>query len=131
MKAREILAAVFGSIFRVAVAIVIIYAVYKGALLAYDYGYRVFMEPAMAENGEGRDVDVQITMGKGAREIGKILEEKGLIRDADLFYVQNLLSEYNGKLKAGNYTFNTAMTAKEMMKIMAKEPEEEASAGSE
>lgn len=132
MKAREIITALFGTIFKIAVAVLVIFYVYKGAMLAHDYGYRVFAEPAMAEEGKGRDITVEIVAGKSAQEIGELLESKGLIRDANLFYVQNLLSEYKDKLQAGVYTLNTSMTAKEMMEIMGVEPEtEESSAESE
>lgn len=34
------------------------------------------------------------------------------------------MSAYHGKLKAGTYTLNTSMTAKDMMAVMAAEAEE-------
>ena len=129
MKTKQVVLAVLGTIFKVVVAVVIVYFVYQGATLAYDYGYRVFTEPAMAEEGMGVDVTVEITMGKSDRQIGQILESKGLVRDGDLFYIQTLLSEYSGKLLPGTYVLNTSMTAKEMMEIMSTEPKEEIVAG--
>ena len=64
--------------------------------------------------------------------IGEILESKGLIRDAKLFYVQNLLSHYKDKLRAGVYILNTSMTMEEMMQIMsAAEPDEAADTAGE
>ena len=132
MKAREIITALLGTILKIAVAVVVIFYVYKGALLAHDYGYRVFAEPAVAEEGKGKDVTVEVTAGANAREVGELLLSKGLIRDANLFYIQNLLSEYKDKLQPGVYTLNTAMTVKEMMEIMGTVPEaEESTARSE
>ena len=132
MKAREIITALLGTILKIAVAVVVIFYVYKGALLAHDYGYRVFAEPAVAEEGKGKDVTVEVTAGANAREVGELLLSKGLIRDANLFYIQNLLSEYKDKLQPGVYTLNTSMTVKEMMEIMGTVPEaEESTAGSE
>ena len=125
MKTKQLVFAVLGTICKVVAAIVIVYLVYEGAMLAYDYGYRVFTEPAMAKEGQGIEIAVDITMGKTDRQIGHILEDKGLVRDGDLFYVQALLSEYSGKLLPGSYVLSTEMTAKEMMEIMATEPEEE------
>jgi UPF0755 protein len=55
------------------------------------------------------------------REIGKMLENRGLIDDGNLFFVQLKLSAYSGDLKSGMYTLNTSMTAKEMMAVMAAE----------
>ena len=132
MKAREIIPALLGTILKIAVAVVVIFYVYKGALLAHDYGYRVFAEPAVAEKGPGKDITVEVAVGLTTREVGELLLSKGLIRDADLFYIQNLLSEYKDQLQPGVYTLNTSMTVKEMMKIMGtvREPEE-STAGSE
>lgn len=124
MKTKQVILAVLGTIFKVAATIVLVYFVYSTSIMAYDYGYRVFTEPAMAKEGEGVDITVDITMGKSDRQIGQILEAKGLVRDGDLFYIQALLSEYSGQLLPGSYVLNTSMTAKEMMEIMATEPEE-------
>lgn len=129
MNTKQMIVAVLGMIFRVAVAVLAIVVVYKGAVTAYDYGYRVFQEPPVAEK-PGTDISVEITVGKSALQIGEILENKGLIRDAKLFYVQNLLSHYKDKLRAGTYTLNTSMTMEEMMEVMsAQEPEETEAAG--
>ena len=51
-------------------------------------------------------------------EIGQILEEKGLIRDAKIFYIQETLSEYHGYLAPGIYELNTSMTIEEMINTM-------------
>ena len=125
MKTKQLIFAVLGTIFKVAAAIVIVYFVYQASMLAYDYGYRVFTEPAIAEEGNGIEITVDITMGKSEKQIGQMLEDKGLVRDGNLFYVQVLLSEYNGKLLPGSYVLSTEMTAKEMMEIMSTEPETE------
>lgn len=124
MDTKQIIGAVVGTILKVALAVVVIVFVYKGALSAYDFGYRIFAEPAMTQ-GEGRDVTVEITMGKSPLQIGEILVSKGLIRDARLFYVQNLLSTYKDKLRPGTYVFNTSMESGEMMQLMAAVPETE------
>ena len=54
-----------------------------------------------------------------ARDIGALLEKKGLVRSADLFAVQLKLSSYSKKIKAGVYTLSTSMTAKDMMQVMS------------
>lgn len=124
MNTRQIVMAVLGTVLKVVIAVLVIMFVYKGAVVAYDYGYRVFKEEPVAES-PGVDVTVEITVGKSALQIGEILEAKGLIRDAKLFYVQNLLSNYKDKLQAGVYTLNTAMTMEEMMAVMSPASEEE------
>ena len=89
----------------------------------YEFGYRVFTEaPVDAE--PGRDVMVQISSHMSDMDIAKELKEKGLVEDAKLFYVQLKVSAYSGKLHDGVYTLNTSMTARDMMVVMAAEPEQ-------
>lgn len=129
MNTKQIIMAVLGTILKVAVTIIVVVFVYRAALVAYDYGYRIFQETPVSA-APGRDIQVDITVGKSALQIGEILEQKGLIRDARLFYIQNLLSKYKDKLQAGSYTLNTSMTMEEMMAVIsagapeAAQPEE-------
>jgi len=107
---------------RLFIVLVLISFIYKLGFSAYDFGYRVFAEEPVT--GEpGRDIDVTIPMGSSAMEIGEILENSGLIRDKRLFFLQERLSEYHGKLSPGEYTLNTSQTAQDMMEIMAEEEE--------
>ena len=78
----------------------------------------------MAE-GDGVDVVVNIPMGSSVADTGKILKENDLIRDDRLFYLQELLSDYHGKLEPGTYTLNTAMTAEQMLAEMSPGESEE------
>jgi len=50
-----------------------------------------------------------------------MIEEKGLTRDATLFALQYLLSEYKEDIKPGTYEVSTAMTAEEIMAAMVPE----------
>ena len=79
------------------------------------------------ESAPGTDKTVTVTADMSAKDVGRQLEEKGLIRDANLFVVQLGLSSYSGAIKAGTYTLNTSMTAEEMMQIMAAEEDTESS----
>ena len=103
-------------------AVVVVY-VYRTALTAYDFGYRIFAEEPMAY-GDGYDVEVSIPMGKNSIEVGKILEQHGLIRDEKLFFFQELLSAYHGKVQPGTYILNTSMDATEMLAVMSADFEE-------
>ena len=128
MKTRDIIFSVVGTILKAVFAVLVVMFLYKGTIMAYDYGYRIFKEDTMTQ-APGLDIEVQITMGKSVKEIGEILVNKGLIRDANLFYLQNIVSEYKDKLIPGVYTLNTAMTMQEMMKIMSTETEDNGDAG--
>ena len=125
MRTGNLVTAVFGAIIKIVVAIVIIFVIYRGAVTCYDYGYRIFTEPAMS-SGEGRTVSVTLTADMSAMKIGEMMESKGLSRDAKLFALQYLCSEYKEDVKPGTYEVNTAMTAEEIMAAMVPAaPEEE------
>ena len=56
------------------------------------------------------------------KELGEMLQHKGLIRDSKIFILQEMLSEYRGKEAPGIYDLSTAMTAEEMLAVMCMEP---------
>ena len=124
MNSKEVVVSVFSTVFKVVLAIIIVMLVYKWSLTAYEYGQRVFNEPPMTA-GDGRTVTIVVEEGDGAKEIGATLENYGLIRDAELFVIQEMLSAYKDKMKPGAYELNTSMTSDEMMAIMSNGAEEE------
>lgn len=123
MNTKKIVFTIFKTCITFAIVMVICFAVYKLCVKAYDFGFRIFAEEAMSP-APGYTVSVAIVEGKSVMEIGEILEEKGLIRSAYLFYLQEMVSSYHGELKPGVYEFSTAMTANEMMALMAAEADE-------
>ena len=122
MKIGSMVAAVLGAILRVVVAIAAVYVIYRGALLCYDYGYRIFTEPAVS-SGEGRTVTVAITEEMSPADIGRLFESKGLVRDGRLFMLQYYLSEFREDVGPGIFELSTSMTAEEMMEAMAEATE--------
>lgn len=122
MNGKQWAGTILGTIIKIAVAIVVVYYVYKAASIAYDYGYRIFAEGPVSE-APGFDVSITITSDKDVKDIGELMESRGLIKDANLFFLQELLSEYHGKIQPGVYTLNTSMTVEEMLEIMAAEEE--------
>lgn len=122
MNLKYIVGAMAQVIIKVALFAYIIMYIFRAATAAYDYGYRVFTEPPLSF-GEGRIISVYIKDGESALDVGKMLEEKGLIRDGRLFMIQELLSENHGKIQPGVYDLNTSMTPQEMLEVIAQEPE--------
>ena len=118
MKSDGLILAVFGTIFRVICTVAVIYVIYHGAVVCYDYGYRIFTEPAVS-SGTGRKVTVEIPMGMSAQEMGELFADKGLVEDSKLFIMQYYASEYRKDIRPGTFELSTAMTAEEMMKVMA------------
>lgn len=128
MESKQIIRAVFATVFKVVIAAIVIMYVYQFSVTAYDYGFRIFgEEPVSLPPGE--DITVAVLEGFSVREVGEMLEDKGLIRDAKLFTIQEKLSDYTGMIQPGAYVLNTSMTVEEMIGVMADG--KEASAGDE
>ncbi len=125
MNIKEVILAVCETIIKIAIAVVVVMFIYRGSLIAYDYGYRIFEEPAMADKDKGRDVTVTIPEGMSAKEMGELLYMKGLIRDENLFQIQYMLSEFKEDLLPGTFTLNTSMKVEEMLELMTVKPVEE------
>ncbi|MDE7428980.1 MAG: aminodeoxychorismate lyase [Lachnospiraceae bacterium] len=124
MSVKSIIGSTVELIIKVVALVFIASYIIKAATAAYDYGYRIFTE-APVSLGEGRVISVIVEEPVSVKDIGKMLEERGLIRDANLFVIQELLSEDHGKIQPGIYDLSTSMTAQEMMAVMAADAPEE------
>lgn len=118
MNVKQIAMSFMGFVIRGVALVFIVMFIYKAGKTAYDFGYRIFTEEAMTTQ-PGRDVAITIVQGDSVLDVGEMLEEKGLIRDAKLFFVQKKCSVYDGDIKPGFYTLNTSMTADDMFAIIA------------
>lgn len=123
MKSEKLIFAVLGTIIKAALLVAAVYIIYRGAILSYDYGYRILTEPPMSA-GEGRKISIDYKADMSALELGKLMEQKGLTRDGKLFALQYLFSEYRKDLKPGTYEVSTAMTAEEILASMAPPADE-------
>ena len=121
---RKILQEIIFIVVRVALVVALIYAGYSCISSCYDFGYRIFADKAK-DPAPGIVKTVAIVDGKTDKEIGEILEEKGLIDDGFLFGIQVKFSEYREKLKPGVYELSTAMSPYDMMAVMSTTVEEE------
>lgn len=123
MSGKELVGAVIETIIKVIVIAVVVMFVFRTAKTAYDFGYRVFADEPVSVTG-GRTITVGIAQDADVKDIAQMLEEKGLIEDADLFVVQEMLSAYHGEILPGIYDLSTSMTAEEMLAIMSTPTEE-------
>lgn len=118
MKIGAIIGSAVELIIKIAAFVFIVMFVFKTAVKAYDYGYRVFAEEPVTV-GEGRTISIYVEDTASVKEIGQMLQEKGLIRDANLFVIQELVSENHDKIQPGIYDLNTSMTSEEMLSVMS------------
>lgn len=119
MNTKQLIGSVFDTALKIVIIIVVVMFTYKYATDAYNFGYRIFAEEPVSEEGNAKVISIAITEDATTMDIGKVLEEKGLIDDARLFYVQEMLSKYRGEIKPGIYELSSDMTAKEMMEVMS------------
>ena len=125
MSASKIVLNILHLCVNILIIVLVVVAVLKLSGRAYDLGYRIYTEQSV-DPKPGRDNVVEISEGMSASEIGTLLEEKGLVRDDTLFWIQMQLSAYRDKVKPGLYTLNTSQDSREMLQIMAAdEPEED------
>ena len=120
MNVKQLFGAMSATIVKIAITAVIVVVVFRLAVSAYDFGFQIFADIPIAEEGNGRTVNVVISEGQDSKEIGKLLEQKGLIENGTIFYIQEILSEYKGMIQPGTYELNTAMSATQMIEIMCK-----------
>ncbi len=116
------------SIIRIIKGIILVVAVVALSLIVKDYVRGYYDEYKYELEGmdsfEGEDVVVTIPEGASAKEIAKILKEKGLIQYPNAFVKRLQDSQYRGRLSSGTYTLNTGMNTLEMMAAMCPEYEE-------
>ena len=120
MNVKQMIGSVIEIVIKAVAVIFLVMFVYDTALKAYDYGYRVFAEEPLTV-GEGRTISISVDQDESVRDIGKKLQERGLIRDANLFILQELVSEHHGQIQPGIYDLNTSMTGEEMLTVMSAE----------
>ena len=123
-KAGKVGLAVAGMAFHIAFYVCMAVLIFWAGKYAYSIGYQVFNQQAVSP-GEGQEVMVDIPSGTSDYQIAKILKANGLIRDAQVFYLQEFLSGYHGKLRPGVYQLSTAYTPMHIMSVLAGEEDEE------
>jgi cell division protein YceG involved in septum cleavage len=91
---------------------------------AYQLGYSALYQVSVDE-GDGRTIEVTVTDDMSVRDIGKMLQDKGLLNESPtVFVIQERISEYHGKILPGTYQLSTGMTADEMLRVMAGDDED-------
>lgn len=133
MNIKQLLGAISAMIIQIAIAAAVIIAVFKLAIAAYDFGYQVFADLPVSE-GDGTVISVVVSEQQSSKDLAQVLEERGLINYAYVFFIQEQLSDdYRGKIKPGTYELSTAMSSEQMLEILchveAAEDEENANGG--
>lgn len=121
MNIKYLIGAVIEAVIKVVVIAAVVMFVLRASTAAYEFGYKVFADKPVSASG-GRTITVGIAESASVKDIAVMLQEKGLIEDAKLFVIQELLSAYHGKILPGIYDLNTSMTAEEMLAVLSTPP---------
>lgn len=124
MKTQRALLAAGLFFLRLAIVMLVAVGIYRLGGYAYAYGYSIVSD-ASVEPKPGRDMLVALRSDMTVKEAAQLLERRGLIQDADIFWIQLKVNKYEDKIKPGEYVLNTSMTPKELMQALAGEEDEE------
>ena len=122
MDVKQLLGAIGAMLAKIVLSAAVIIIIFKLAIGAYDFGFNLFADIPVDE-GDGRTVNVVISESQDAMDVGKMLEEKGLIRDAKMLYIEEKLSDYKDQMVAGSYELNTAMSIEDMLAVICNSEE--------
>ena len=84
---------------------------------AYQFSYDVFSDQAVAEDSD-EQVTVEITEGMTAKDIGELLESKGLVKSARVFEYHTKFSQYKDQIQPGTYELSPSMTMDDMLRVI-------------
>ena len=115
---QSVLTAVQGFARLLMYVLVALAVVYVGQA-AYKFGYMVFdTAPLTKSEDDARYVTVVIHEDDTMYQIGETLASKGLFENAAVFWVQEMLTDYEGEIQPGTYFLNTSQTLEEMFAVL-------------
>ena len=80
------------TVIRTLLYVVAVLVIVRGASRAYEFGYAIFSEKAMAADGAGHEVYVTVDDGDTIKDVAKTLKKEKLIKDELVFEIQEKLS---------------------------------------
>lgn len=108
---------------KVIIFIVIVLGIVSLGQTTYRYTHAVFSDAALEEE-PGKLVRVKIPEDVNGKQLAKVLEENGLIEDANVFVIQMKMADFGETVKAGTYELSTSMPPSEMFKILSSNGDE-------
>ena len=94
---------------------IMILGLIAGIPFAYNFGHSVFYASSV-DSPPGNNVQVNITDGMNFDELADILYDKGVIENKFSFKIQAKFFEI--RMHAGDYTFNTSQTTRQMLEMI-------------
>jgi UPF0755 protein len=116
---RQSILDILMTILKYVVLMLCIMVVISFAKRFYNIGYSIFAQSALAEEGTGKEAEIEVTENMSVRQIANQLKKNELIGDAELFRLQEQFSGYHGEIRPGTYTLSSEMTPDEMLAVMS------------
>lgn len=102
--------------------VLVVVLLLMGAKRGYEFGHSIFYSPGM-ERAPGTEKVLTLDGTETVEEVGKILEDIGLIRDHTAFSIQAHCYDY--EVKKGTFRLNTSLSSKEIIQRLGEESGEE------
>lgn len=113
-----------GFMFSLLINIVIVFVVIKLFSYAFNFAYSVFGD--VAKDPIGKEyVVIEIPADSSTLQIGKALEDSGIIDDKYVFFAKVRIKDLGGEIKAGKYGLSSSMTYNEIINLICGIEEEE------
>lgn len=97
------------------ILIILVFILTAGMAMSY---YNKAILPMEVENP--KDISLEIPLGSTSKEIAKILEDNGLIRNELIFRIALKKKNAESSLKAGSYVLNTSMSLYEIIDSLSR-----------
>lgn len=103
------------------IVLLVLFAIVAILIIAVLLGINYYKKGFTAVSREDvKEKDIEIPSGSSTKKIGKILEDKGLIRNKFIFEIATKQNDVQGKLKAGSYILNTGMDVDDIISELIK-----------
>lgn len=110
--------------FSLLVNIVIVFIIIRLFSYSFNFAYSVFGDVAKDPTGKEYAV-IEIPADSSTLQIGKALEDNGIIEDKYVFFAKVRIKKLGGKIKAGKYGLSSSMTYGEIINLICGINEEE------
>lgn len=121
MILKKISKGILGISFKMIVYIAIVILVFKLATFGFETGEKIFTDEGYKEE-PGKNISVTVSNSMSTMEVAKLLEDKGIIEDKYIFYIQSVL--YEADFKNGKYKLNTSSCPEDIINILSTEASE-------
>ena len=104
--------------------IVIVYVIIKLFSYSFNFAYSVFGD--VAKDPIGKEyVVIEIPADSSTLQIGKALQDNGIIDDKYVFFAKVRIKKLGGSIKAGKYGLSSSMTYDEIINLICDIHEDE------